>query len=73
MALGFSLFLIAIGAILTWAVTATVQGIDVTAVGVILMIVGLIGLVLTLLMYASLLPFGVRTRHAHGHDVEPEL
>ena len=43
MRIGASLFLIAIGAILKWAVTATVSGINLHVVGVILMIVGLIG------------------------------
>ena len=53
MGLGVSLFLIAIGAILTWAVTTSVSGVDVNVVGVILMIVGLVGLVLSLLYWSS--------------------
>lgn len=53
MGLGVSLFLIAIGAILTWAVTADVSGVDVNVVGVILMIVGLVGLLLSLLFWSS--------------------
>ena len=44
----FSLFLIAVGAILTFAITAWVDGVDLRAVGVILMVVGGIGLVLGL-------------------------
>jgi len=48
-----SLILIAVGAILTWAVTATVSGIDINTVGVILMIVGAAGLVLSLLFWSS--------------------
>jgi hypothetical protein len=47
---GGSLFLIAVGAILYFAVTATVAGIDIQTVGLILMIVGVIGLALGLLM-----------------------
>ena len=43
------MFLIAVGAILRYAVTATVSGIDLTTVGLILMIVGIVGLVLSLL------------------------
>ena len=46
--LGTSIFLIAVGAILRYAVTATVSGIDITTVGLILMIVGAIGLLLSL-------------------------
>lgn len=41
--------MIAVGAILRYAVTATVSGIDLTTVGLILMIVGIAGLVLSLL------------------------
>jgi hypothetical protein len=53
MGLGVSLFLIAIGAILTWAVNATVSGLEVQTIGVILMIVGAIGLLLSLLFWSS--------------------
>jgi len=53
MGIGVSLILIAVGAILTWAVTATTSGIDINTVGVILMIVGFAGLVLSLLFWSS--------------------
>ena len=53
MGLGVSLVLIAIGAILTWAVNAEVSGLDVTAIGVILMIVGLVGFLLSMLFWSS--------------------
>jgi hypothetical protein len=46
---GTSLFLIAVGAILYFAVDATISGIEITTVGLILMIVGVIGLVLSLI------------------------
>jgi hypothetical protein len=49
MSFGTSIFLIAVGAILRYAVTATVSGISLTTVGLILMIVGAAGLVLSLL------------------------
>jgi beta-lactamase regulating signal transducer with metallopeptidase domain len=49
MGIGTSIFLIAAGAILRYAVTATVSGIALTTVGLILMIVGIIGLVIALL------------------------
>jgi hypothetical protein len=48
-----SLFLIAVGAILTWAVTATASGLDVNTVGVILMIIGLVGFLLSLVFWSS--------------------
>jgi TRAP-type C4-dicarboxylate transport system permease small subunit len=49
MPLGTSIFLIAIGAILRYAVTATVSGISITTVGLILMIVGVVGVLISLL------------------------
>jgi hypothetical protein len=53
MGIGVSLILIAVGAILTWAVETSVSGLDVNAVGVILMIVGLVGLVLSLVFWST--------------------
>jgi hypothetical protein len=50
MTIGTSLFLIAVGAILKYAVTATVAGIDVHTAGLILMIVGVVGLVIGLFL-----------------------
>jgi beta-lactamase regulating signal transducer with metallopeptidase domain len=50
--LGTSLFLIAVGAILTFAVEASISGIEISTVGIILMIVGVIGLVISLLYLA---------------------
>jgi hypothetical protein len=44
--IGTSLFLIAVGAILKFAVTKHVEGVDIHAVGVILMVVGAVGLAL---------------------------
>jgi hypothetical protein len=46
---GTSIFLIAVGAILRYAVTTTVSGISLSTVGLILMIVGILGLVMSLL------------------------
>ena len=48
MGIGTSIFLIAAGAILRYAVTASVQGVELQTVGLILMIVGIIGLVISL-------------------------
>ena len=48
MYIGTSLFLIALGAILAFAVTATVAGIDIQTAGVILMVAGGIGLAVSL-------------------------
>jgi hypothetical protein len=49
MGIGTSILLIAIGAILRFAVTATVSGISIATVGTILLIVGIIGLLISLL------------------------
>jgi len=48
MGIGTSLVLIAVGAILKWAVTDTVSGVSLATIGVILMVVGVIGLLFTL-------------------------
>ena len=50
MTIGTSLFLIAVGAILRYAVTATVAGIDIHTAGLILMVIGVAGLVIGLFM-----------------------
>jgi len=59
MGIGVSLILIAVGAILTWAVHATSSSIDVNTVGVILMIVGAVGLLLSLMFWSSWGGYGV--------------
>lgn len=53
MGIGVSLVLIAVGAILTWAVTADVSGVDINTVGVILLVVGLAGALLSLVFWSS--------------------
>jgi heme/copper-type cytochrome/quinol oxidase subunit 2 len=49
MSIGTSVFLIAVGAILRYAVTASVSGLSLSTVGLILMLAGILGLVLSLL------------------------
>ena len=56
MPLGTSIFLIAVGAILRYAVTASTSGISLPTVGLILMIVGIVGLVLSLLYMLAWAP-----------------
>lgn len=53
MGIGTSIFLIAVGAILRFAVTATVAGISIQTVGLILMVVGVIGLILSFVFWSS--------------------
>lgn len=50
MGIGFSILLLAVGAILTFAVDATVAGLDITVVGAILMAAGALGIVLTMVV-----------------------
>ena len=54
MGIGVSVFLLAVGAILAFAVDVTAEGIDLETVGVILMIAGAIGLLVSLVMMSQL-------------------
>ena len=56
-----SLLLVATGAILKFAVTATTSGINLNTVGVVLMVVGAVGLLLSLLFWSSWGGFTGRT------------
>jgi hypothetical protein len=60
MGIGVSVFLIAVGAILAFAVDVTTEGFDLDTIGVILMIVGAIGLLASLLFWSSFSPYGRR-------------
>jgi uncharacterized protein DUF6458 len=75
MGIGVSLILIAVGAILTWAVTATVSGVDINTVGVILMVIGLAGLVISLMFWSTWGGFGAgarrRTTVVEDHTAPP--
>lgn len=53
MGIGASLILIAAGAILRWAVSADVSGVNLPTIGLILLIVGVVGLVLSLIFWSS--------------------
>ncbi len=57
MGIGISVFLLAVGAILTFAIDVTTQGVNLDTVGVILMIVGALGLLLPMLFWTSFAPF----------------
>ena len=75
MGVGVSILLIAAGAILTWAVTATVSGVSIQTVGVILLVVGIIGLVLSMIFWSSWGGFGgapaARRRTTYVDEVPP--
>jgi hypothetical protein len=72
MTLGASFFLIAVGAILKFAVTHRVNGIDLGTVGVILMIVGAAGLVLGVALMKSRRRTDIISRPGHTTYVEPD-
>jgi hypothetical protein len=66
MGISLSIFLIAVGAILAWAVDAEVSGMDVQAAGVILVVVGVIGFIASLVFWSSWGGFGNRDAAAGG-------
>jgi hypothetical protein len=65
MGIGASVFLLAVGAILAFAVDYTVSGVDINVVGAILMVAGAIGLLMTSLVFG-------RNRTAGGDTVVTE-
>ena len=79
MGISLSIFLIAVGAILAWAVNAEVSGIDVQVAGIILVVVGVIGLIASLVFWSSWGGFGnreggCRRRPEHDHRrARPQL
>lgn len=73
MGIGVSLFLIAVGAILAFAVEAEISGLDIDTVGVILMIVGAVGLLLSMLFWSSFAPFGSRNRTTVVRDRDVDV
>jgi hypothetical protein len=62
MGLGVSLLLIAAGAILAWAVDVQVSGVELNTVGVILLVVGIIGAVMSMIFWSSWAGPGYFTR-----------
>ena len=53
MGLGVGIFLAAVGAVLAFAVNASVNGLNIHAVGWILLIVGIVGIVLSMIFWSS--------------------
>ena len=66
MGMGVSLLLIAVGAILVWAVNTTVSGIEIHTIGWILLAVGAFGALLSLIFWSSWGGFGNRDAAAAG-------
>jgi hypothetical protein len=72
MGIGTSIFLIALGAILKFAVTTSVSGIELATVGVILMLVGILGLIISLVVLMQARDTGVvRDRAVDRRPVDP--
>jgi hypothetical protein len=71
MGIAVSILLIAVGAVLTWGVTAEAEGLDVNNIGVILMIVGILGLVISMIFWSSWGGFGRRTAYVEGGPAAP--
>ena len=67
MGIGTSIFLIAVGAILAFAVDVQVSGVDVHTVGLILLVVGVIGAILSAMFWNSW--GGFRSRRVVREDV----
>ena len=73
MPLGSSLFLIALGAVLRYAVTVSTRGFNLHTIGVILMIVGVVGLVVSLFWMTAWSPRRrVVSEQRYVHD-DPDL
>ena len=53
MGVGVSILLIAVGAVLAFAVSAEANGIDIQTVGWIVLVVGIVGLVLSMIFWSS--------------------
>ncbi|MGZ4353244.1 MAG: hypothetical protein ACXVZ4_06845 [Gaiellaceae bacterium] len=72
MGLFVSLILVAVGAILAWAVHPTSSGaVDVNTVGYILLVIGIVGLVIDLLMWESWGPRLMRRRAVYDGPADP--
>ncbi|MGH9000081.1 MAG: DUF6458 family protein [Acidimicrobiia bacterium] len=75
MGIGISIFLFAAGAILAFAVEASAEGVDLDTVGVILMLVGGLGLLLSMLVFGDSSPWrrreDIQTERTVYRDREP--
>ena len=70
---GGSIFLIALGAVLSFAVTDSINGVDLVTVGYILMAAGALGIVLSFIIANGARGRDVQARDVHGRDPQPPL
>jgi uncharacterized protein DUF6458 len=71
MGLGIGLILAAVGAVLAFAVTKTVSGVNIHAIGWILLIVGIVGILLSMIFWSSWAGPGYWTRRRTYIDEGP--
>ena len=71
MGLGVGLILAAVGAVLAFAVDATVSGVDIHTIGWILLIVGIVGILLSLIFWSSWAGPGYFSRRRTYYDEGP--
>jgi hypothetical protein len=72
MSIGVSIFLLVVGAILTFAVEVSASGFNINTVGIILMLAGALGLLLSLLFWSSVSPWSRRRTVARGDTMIEE-
>ena len=72
MSIGVGISLMVLGAILAFAVEADVPGINANALGVILLLIGLVAVLYSLLFWSNLTPWGLRRILARRRLVEGE-
>ncbi len=70
MGIGISIALFAVGAVLTFALEREAEGINLDAVGIILMVVGIVGLVASMLFWSSFGPYNSARRTTTVRDRE---
>lgn len=73
MGIGISIFIIALGAVLAFAVNVPVTGIDLNVVGAILMGVGFFALLYTLVWWSDAMPWRRDQTAIRARYIEPEV
>ena len=68
MGLGVSLLLIAAGAILAWGITSEPSGLDLDAIGIVLIVIGIVGFILSVVLWRSWWGPGYFTRSTYVED-----
>ena len=71
MGIGLGIFLLALGAVLTFAVHASVSGLDISVVGIVLMAAGAVGILLDLVVFAPRRRGVTRTVESRAYDSPP--